>query len=86
MKEEEHMRTRIAGLVAAAGALAAFPGTATAQFEPTPPKACEQGQFNAAVGAFNRGNFVQYVVHFNKANECQFDVPPNFHRPPPGSN
>jgi len=81
MNEEIHMRMRIAGVVAAAGALAVFPGTATAQVEPTPAKACEQGQFTAAAGAFYRDNFVQFVVHYNKAVQCQFDVPPDFHAP-----
>ena len=81
MNEEKHMRMRIAGVVAAAGALAVFPGTATAQVEPTPPKACEQGQFTAAERASNRGNFVHFAVHLNKAVQCQFDVPPDFHAP-----
>jgi hypothetical protein len=78
-KEGKQMRKSVAGLVAVAGALAAFPVTAGAQVEPTPPKACEQGQFIAAEGAQDRGNFVQFVVHYNKAVQCQFDVPPDFH-------
>jgi hypothetical protein len=69
----------VAGQIAVAGALAAFPGTAGAQVEPTPPKACEHGQFTAAEGAQSRDNFVQFVVHDNKAVQCQFDVPPDFH-------
>ena len=75
------MRKQMAGVIAAAGAIAAFSGTATAQTEPTPPKACEQGQFTAAEGASNRDNFVQFVVHINKEVQCQFDVPPDFHPP-----
>jgi hypothetical protein len=75
------MRKCVAGLLAVAGALAAFPGTAGAQVEPTPPKACEYGQFTAAEGASNRDNFVQFVVHYNKAVQCEFDVPPDFHAP-----
>jgi hypothetical protein len=75
------MRNWVAGLVVAAGALAAVPGTAGAQVEPTPPMACEHGQFTAAEGAFNRDNLIQFVVHYNKAVQCQFDVPPNFHAP-----
>jgi len=73
------MRKWVTGLVAAAGALATFAGTAGAQVEPSPPKACDHGQFTAAEGAMNRDNFVQFVVHDNKAVQCQFDVPPDFH-------
>jgi hypothetical protein len=54
----------------------------TAQAEPSSSQVnCEQGQFTAAEGAFNRDNFVQFVVHYNKAVQCQFDVPPDFHAP-----
>jgi len=75
------MRKCVVGLLAVAGAVAAFSGTAGAQVEPTPPKACEQGQFTAAEGAQNRDDFVQFVVHYNKAAQCLFDVPPDFHAP-----
>jgi hypothetical protein len=75
------MRKWVTGLVVAAGALAALPATAAAQVDPTPPMACEQGQFTAADGAFNRDNFIQFVVHDRKAAQCQFDVPPDFHIP-----
>jgi hypothetical protein len=80
-KKRNQVRKWAAGLVAVGAALAAFPGTAGAQVEPTPPKACEHGQFTVAEMAQNRDNFVQFVVHYNKAFQCQFDVPPDFHAP-----
>jgi hypothetical protein len=73
------MRTRVAGVIAAAGAIAAFSGAATAQADPASPPSCEHGQFTAAAGAQARDNFIQFVIHDNKAVQCQFDVPPDFH-------
>ena len=80
------MRKHMAGAIAVAGAIAAFPGTATAQppeTPPTAPTACEQGQFTASALALERGHVVQWIVHLNKAVQCLSDVPPEFHPPAP---
>ncbi len=64
---------KAAVVVAVAGAIAAFPGTAGAQGQSEIAPNCERGQFTAAY--HNLANSDQFFKHFIKAFGCMFGTP-----------